>query len=105
MFNRFRKASKAGARIYLLLVILAPFVLVGLWALVASIVAVVQGDFRSLPDLLMYVVMAFGLAGFVVWLLRDAQKESKVVRPKGKARADGDMSDVAGIPQREPWLG
>lgn len=105
MFNKFRKASQTGAGLVLLVVIVAPFVLFGLGALVASIVAVVHGDFRSLPNLLMYVVMAFGLAGFVVWLLRDAQKESKVVRPKGKPRRDGDMSDVAGIPQREPWLG
>jgi hypothetical protein len=43
------------------------------------------------------------------WILRNTRVEEKrkPFRKKRTARPrpDGDMSDVAGIPQRDPWLG
>ena len=42
------------------------------------------------------------------WVLRDAKKTTeanKGRRRQVKPGPDGDMSDVAGVTKREPWLG
>jgi hypothetical protein len=59
--------------------------------------------------------LLFGMGGlFAVvlvalfwWMLRDAKKttEAHKGRRQVKPGPDGDMSDVAGVTKREPWLG
>jgi predicted PurR-regulated permease PerM len=66
--------------------------------------------------LVVMMVALFGAGGlfaavilaFFVWVTRDAgetTKDLKARRRRVKPGRDGDMSDVAGVIKRDPWLG
>jgi len=85
------------------------------WCVVAAtfgtlflIVAVIQGDWERSLSLLGTAAGSAAILGFFYWVYRDARKASKEMRRQrrqSRPRPDGDMSDVAGLPQRPPWMG
>lgn len=48
-----------------------------------------------------------GILFLVVWMLRNSKEEQSSLQNVRQAKPDpnGDMSDVAGIPHRDPWMG
>jgi hypothetical protein len=103
---------KAGRFIVLafLMYLLAIFVVGIVVAAFMGLVAASGGDVNVSPVLLGAAVIMMGTLGVIIWLFRDAratQKKGHPFQKKNRPRPgpDGDMSDVAGIPHRDPWLG
>ncbi len=72
------------------------------------VVAFARGQDDQIFPLLVAVLWAVAVLGFFGWVFRDARaarKELRRQRHKPKARPDGDLTDVAGTPQRPPWMG
>jgi hypothetical protein len=66
------------------------------------------GGLAGLSDLIPTAVVVLLILGMLTWVLRDARQESKRLRQEYEERkpsADGDVSEVAGIPPRPPWMG
>ncbi len=91
-----------------LLFTLAWYVVTATLGLLCLIVVLIRGEYDQVPTLLVTIVGSVAFLGFVSWIARDARKASKALRQqrkKGKPRPDGDMSDVAEMPERPPWMG
>jgi hypothetical protein len=76
--------------------------------LLALTVVLGRGEYRQVPAILVPVLAVVLLFAFVRWVSRDARQASKRLRAErgqAKPRPDGDMSDVAGLPSRPPWMG
>jgi hypothetical protein len=86
-------------------------VLAFLMYMLAGLVLLIVGAVLSLdPVLIGVAIILLGTLGVVYWIFRDARNTAAQLRLSPKEHRpepgpDGDMSDVAGIPRRDPWLG
>ena len=91
-----------------LLFTLAWYVVTATSSLLVLIVVLIRGEYDQVPALLGAILGSVAFLWFASWLARDARKASKALRQqrkKRKPRPDGDMSDVAGMSERPPWMG
>jgi choline-glycine betaine transporter len=84
------------------------FVVCAVFALIFLVIVLIRGQNEMIIPLLIPLVVILTILGLAHWVARDARKASKALRYERRRRKpgpDGDMSDVAGIPKRPPWMG
>ena len=88
---------------------LAAGLILGIICLVAVLC---RGEFDQVLPILGGALPIVAIAGFGWWVYRDAKQTGKELREerrregrKVKAKPDGDMSEVAGMPQANAWGG
>jgi hypothetical protein len=107
MLQKMREWIKAF--VYLDLMFTVMYCLItAVFGILFLILVVIGGNYDQIFPLLGSMAGALAFLGFFFWISRDARKVGKELRRQRKhpkPRPDGDMSDVAGIPQQPPWMG
>ena len=74
--------------------------------------SMLSGDYSKALDYSGRTFIAIAILGFVLWVSRDARKQSARLRRERKnrvdnatTRTDDNISDVAGLPNNPPWMG
>jgi hypothetical protein len=98
--RRILQLGKTSVWLYLVYLLIPLLV-----AVILGLASSVSGpDWSALPLL---AVLAGAVILFFLWVLHDARELSRSLPEEARKEpaADGDMSEVAGVWQREPWLG
>jgi hypothetical protein len=106
MLKRIQTWGKAVVAMDLML-ILAKVIVGVLVGAVALAVVIIQGRYSLVPEVATEIFLWAGFLAFAAWVSADASRAGRDLRRRRHEMAgpDGDLSKVAGIAPRPPWLG